>query len=1070
MHLGETKERGIEHFLRSGNWQKSWKPLLLVAALSFVTILSGCTGVVTAGSGTGTLQLNPATVSFGNVGVGKSSSQTVTISNGGTAALTVTQATVSNGQFKVSGVTFPMSMAAGQSGSMTVSVTPTTSGPVNGTLSVQGDAGTAPVVVNLAATGVAASQQISLSSSSVNFGSIVVGSQGASSLTISNTGGSDLTISGVAIAGTGFGFSGITTPKVISAGQSSAVSLSFSPTTAAAATGSLTITSNDPANPTMTVALSGTGTAAPTGTLQANQSSLSFGNVGTGTSSVKQITLTNTGTGSLQITGITVSGTGLTTSGVAVPATLSPSSQAVLSVTFAPTAVGAVTGTVTVTSNGTGSPLAIPVSGTGVQAGLTISPSSFNFGSVIDGQTKSQAFTITNSGTAALTISQVSINAPGYSVNGLSSTSVAVGGTATFNAVFAPTTAGNLAGTVNIASNAPNSPATVALSGTGVAVAQTLSFSSSSLAFGNVNTGSSSTKNVTVTNTGNTNVQVSSITVSGTGYTLTGVSVPTTLTPSQTLTFGVVFTPSAAGASTGSVTVTSNATGSPATISLSGTGAQAGLTVSPTSFSFGSVVDGQTKSQAFTITNSGTASLTISQVSITAAGYSVNGLSATTLAPGATATFNAVFAPTTAGTLAGTVNIASNAPNSPTTVALSGTGVAATQTVSFSSSSLAFGNVNTGSSSTKNVTITNTGNTNVQVSSIAVSGAGYTLTGVSVPATLTPSQTLTFGVVFTPSGAGSSSGSVTVTSNASGSPATISLSGTGAQAGLTVSPASFSFGSVVDGQTKSQSFTITNSGTASLTISQLSISAVGYTVNGLSIPSTVAAGASVTFNAVFAPTTAGSLTGTVSIVSNAPNSPTAVSLSGTGVAVTQTLSYSSTSLAFGSVNTGTSSTQNLTITNTGNSSVQISSITVSGAGYSLSGAGSQVTLNPSQTLTFSVIFTPGTTGTLNGTVTVTSNATGSPKTISLSGTGAQVVSHTVSLTWSESGSGISGFNVYRTTTSGSGYTKINATLVPTMNYTDSSVQNTTTYFYVTTAVDANGNESGYSNEASAIVP
>src|SRR5262249_50987897 len=155
---------------------------------------------------------------------------------------------------------------------------------------------------------------------------------------------------------------------------------------------------------------------------------------------------------------------------------------------------------------------------------------------------------------------------------------------------------------------------------------------------------------------------------------------------------------------------------------------------------------------------------------------------------------------------------------------------------------LAFGTVNTGTPSTKNETITNTGNTNVQISQITVSGTGYSLSGVSVPVTLTPSQTLTFGVVFNPTIAGSANGSVTVASNATGSPATISLSGTGAQAGLTVSPASFNFGSVVDGQTKSQTFTVTNSGTASLTISQLSISALGYTVNGLSIPSAVAPG------------------------------------------------------------------------------------------------------------------------------------------------------------------------------------------------------------------------------------
>jgi fibronectin type 3 domain-containing protein len=142
---------------------------------------------------------------------------------------------------------------------------------------------------------------------------------------------------------------------------------------------------------------------------------------------------------------------------------------------------------------------------------------------------------------------------------------------------------------------------------------------------------------------------------------------------------------------------------------------------------------------------------------------------------------------------------------------------------------------------------------------------------------------------------------------------------------------------------------------------------------------------------------------------------------------------------------------------------------VSGTGYALSGA-TPATLNPSQSLTFGVIFDPTTTGTLSGSVKVTSNAAGSPATIALSGTGLQAVSHSVSLTWTDSDSTVSGFNVYRSTTSGSGYVKINASLVPSTNYTDSTVQNGTNYFYVTTAVDSTGSESGYSNEAPATIP
>ena len=128
-----------------------------------------------------------------------------------------------------------------------------------------------------------------------------------------------------------------------------------------------------------------------------------------------------------------------------------------------------------------------------------------------------------------------------------------------------------------------------------------------------------------------------------------------------------------------------------------------------------------------------------------------------------------------------------------------------------------------------------------------------------------------------------------------------------------------------------------------------------------------------------------------------------------------------------------------------------------------------MTLNPSQTFTFSVIFDPSAAGAASGSITVTSNASGSPGTITLTGTGVQAVAHTVALSWNISSS-VAGFNVYRSTTSGGGYVKINGSLVPSMNYTDSAVQNGTTYFYVTTAVDGSGNESTFSNEASAAIP
>jgi len=368
------------------------------------------------------------------------------------------------------------------------------------------------------------------------------------------------------------------------------------------------------------------------------------------------------------------------------------------------------------------------------------------------------------------------------------------------------------------------------------------------------------------------------------------------------------------------------------------------------------------------------------------------------------------------------------------------------------------------------VTVTNSGNTSVTISQVSVNAKDFSESGISTPVTLNAGQSAAMSVNFQPTASENISGNITVSSS-SGATAVIPVNGIGVQSALTMTPATASFGDVTVGSPSTQMVQLTNSGTGPLTISQVSASGSGFSTSILSLPISLAASQSTSFNIVFSPASAGTASGAVSIVSNAPNSPATMMLSGIGVAASQTLSFSSTSLAFGSVNAGSASTETVTLTNTGNASVTISGITQSGAGFSLIGAATPVTLSPGQRLTFSVMFSPTAGGTASGSVTVASNATGSPTTIALSGTGVALSTHTVLLNWTASTSTVTGYNVYRSATNGSGYAKINAGLVSGVSYTDSStLQSGTTYYYVTTAVDASGNESSYSNQASAAIP
>src|SRR5262249_53679639 len=160
-----------------------------------------------------------------------------------------------------------------------------------------------------------------------------------------------------------------------------------------------------------------------------------------------------------------------------------------------------------------------------------------------------------------------------------------------FTVSFAPQAVGSATGIVTISSNASNSTLTLPLSGMGVS-AGALSPSPTSLDFGSVIVGKNMSLSETVTNTGGSSVTISHVAVSG-GFTLSGITTPVTLTTGQSANFTVLFSPSSAGSSSGSVTITSNASNPTLTIPLSGTGTSpGGMGANPSSMSFGSVTVG----------------------------------------------------------------------------------------------------------------------------------------------------------------------------------------------------------------------------------------------------------------------------------------------------------------------------------------------------------------------------------------------------------------------------------------------------------------------------------------------
>src|ERR1700719_781305 len=147
-----------------------------------------------------------------------------------------------------------------------------------------------------------------------------------------------------------------------------------------------------------------------------------------------------------------------------------------------------------------------------------------------------------------------------------------------------------------------------------------------------------------------------------------------------------------------------------------------------------------------------------------------------------------------------------------------------------------------------------------------------------------------------------------------GNPTTPASSSTG-QAQLAASPSSASFVNVATGSSSSQTIALLNSGTADGTISNATVTGTGFSISGLTMPVTVAAGSSATFNMVFAPRVAGQAMGSVTVMSDAPNSPLTITATGSAVAPTTGLSSSAASLNFGDVLLGSVNSLGATLTN-----------------------------------------------------------------------------------------------------------------------------------------------------------
>jgi len=509
-----------------------------------------------------TLAVSISTMDFGSVAVNTPVTQTLTISSTGAAALTISSATLTGAGFSVTGGGFPLTLNPGQSAALTVQFDPAVAGATTGALTFASNSSTgAATVVALSGSGVPA-----LSAFSCTTGSFTGSGSDTCTVTLNAPAG----VAGYAISlSSNNSAVGVPASVTVASGASSAT---FAATVS-------TVTSTQTA--TLSASIGATALTfslrlnAVVQTLTVSSSSLNFGNIPVNTATTQTVTLSSSGSGSVTVSSATVSGAGFSIAGGTFPLTLGPNQTTSLTVQFDPAVAGAANGQIMLVSNSSGgNSTTISLSGTGVPvlAALSCANSSMS-----------------NSGTDTCTVAlNTAAAGSGFTV-GLSSSNAAVTVPASVT-VAAGSASASFSATVASVSSTQN--VTISAIAGSVSRSFTLQLSpasgllgidATSIAFGNVSLNTPATQTVTLTSTGILPVIVTAVSINGTGFSVAGLTLPLTLSINQSVTLTVTFDPTAAGASSGLLTIISPSTYNPTYIvSLSGTGVSADYQVNLT--------------------------------------------------------------------------------------------------------------------------------------------------------------------------------------------------------------------------------------------------------------------------------------------------------------------------------------------------------------------------------------------------------------------------------------------------------------------------------------------------------
>jgi hypothetical protein len=412
------------------------------------------------------ISLNPTTLTYAIQAVATASTpQTITVTNSGGAPLILSTVAIT-GDFNETDNCAGATIAVNLTCTIQVRFLPTATGNRSGLLTVYGNVAGGQATAALSGAGSVAAPII-LNPVLVTFPSTTIGATSpVQNITISNTDTTPIALQTPSVIGVDFKITANTCGASLAPGVGCTVAIAFTPTASGTRSGTFSITDDVG---TQTASLSGIGTSPATDALSPLALTFAPQQITTA-SAAQQITLTNSGDLPLTLIAAQIT-SGDFTAVNACGNSLNPHSTCSINVAFAPKNVGTISGqltvsdqyrTQTVTLNGIG--LAPP--------GVSLSPfSTITFPATGVGiQAAAQTVTLTNNGGVPLLVQSVVIAGDFVIVPGSNTcgSTVAVSTACTMQVAFAPTVGGPRSGSLTVTDNAPNSPQTLSLTGSGV--------------------------------------------------------------------------------------------------------------------------------------------------------------------------------------------------------------------------------------------------------------------------------------------------------------------------------------------------------------------------------------------------------------------------------------------------------------------------------------------------------------------------------------------------------------------------------------------------------------------------